>query len=1003
MSILSELKKFNECQHILKFYGRSNFDDDMLIFEWASLGSLKNVYEKKKIPWNLKAKIAHDICQGLLFLSHLDIFHRDVRCENIMMTHYMEPKIANFYFAKHVSEIGLDNKDHISNHISNVINWSAPEMMQNNALYTQECEVFSFVMLLWELAFQKIPYENMSKEEIVAHVTRGRRETPNLPFYTLDLLNIQRKYLRIVAEGWDNKPEKRIRMGEILLKFSDIEAELNNKSKKNKLESVGRSTRNPRNSISDDRRHSLRSPNSISDSKRYSLQSPNSISDYRRYSLQPSNSISDYKRNSLQLKSKENLAPNLESVGEYTSYAMKSPTDFDSFMINQETWEVERPSNIELSNDKAMDNIHDKHYYETTQSLILDKHIEDIISDDKEPDQTEKEVAFIIAKESVTPEICKAITSTINYDGCIELNEEVCKELDLSTEEVIDAVNNITNKKLKSPELFSTAIILSYLKNVAPKFEGQWKNKYNKAHEYLSKQIGDAYAEKELLVFTDNYVINKYAKKAIKDKKRSAIVDIQTSTTPDKHEAAVSKQKDDGSFELNETICKELEVPMKDIVNTIKLSTNNKKLQSLKSDSWWKTALIMSYLQVAAPYYESQWEDKYNKAREYLSKQIGDANIENELLKCTNKYVIDRAYEKVIHDNYQDIPKLDFTEETHQKVHEDLHSVIDADATRTICNTQREDSSFTVKDTEQFKIFRLNVDDETRKAVFDDLRSNGTADLARSLCSAQESNGSFSPNSLVMLHPLIPSPASAVESLKCFVGSTKLRTCVHSIWHTAFTIYYFKNVLVYHEKEWQHAYDRANNWMTEQIDDVKTEKELYSACEQYLIQQGVDFINSRGGIELEDQEDADVVVLQISEETRKAVYKCLRDDVTEKIARTLCNSQESNGSFSLHKSISDHLKINSIEFAIETLRSYVGSSFLRSCNSYIWCTAFTITYLRTVLADYEKVCRSACERATTWINQQCKNSEVQKELYSACDEFLIKQGIEVLNEKSGHS
>ena len=58
-------------------------------------------------------------------------------------------------------------------------------------------------MLLWELAFQKIPYENMNKEDIIAHVTRGRRETPNLPFYTLDLLNIQRKYLRIVAEGID--------------------------------------------------------------------------------------------------------------------------------------------------------------------------------------------------------------------------------------------------------------------------------------------------------------------------------------------------------------------------------------------------------------------------------------------------------------------------------------------------------------------------------------------------------------------------------------------------------------------------------------------------------------------------------------------------------------------------------------------------------------------------------------------------------------------------------
>ncbi|CAG8530551.1 26490_t:CDS:2, partial [Gigaspora margarita] len=238
MSILSELKRFDESRNILKFYGLSRVDDDeMLVFEWASLGSLKNVYEneKKKIPWDLKVKIAQDICQGLLFLSHANIFHRDVRCENIMMTHYMEPKITNFYLAKHASEIGPDNEEHIADYILRIINWYAPEMMQKNAKYTQECEVF--VMLLWELAFQRIPYEKMSKEEIIFHVQHGRRESPDPPFYTLEYLNIQRKYLKIIADGWDNNPERRIRMDDILLRFSDIENDLT-KPKRNNSSSV---------------------------------------------------------------------------------------------------------------------------------------------------------------------------------------------------------------------------------------------------------------------------------------------------------------------------------------------------------------------------------------------------------------------------------------------------------------------------------------------------------------------------------------------------------------------------------------------------------------------------------------------------------------------------------------------------------------------------------------------------------------------------------------------
>ncbi|CAG8645534.1 14779_t:CDS:2, partial [Dentiscutata erythropus] len=757
--------------------------------------------------------------------------------------------------------------------------------------------------------------------------------------------------------------------------------------------------------------------------------------------------------------------------------------------------------------DKATDNVLDNkiQHYKTTQSLILPKHIEDIICDDKEPDQTEKEAAFNTTKESVTPEVCEGITSTANDDGQIELNETLCKELDLPKEEIITTVqNNIPNEKLKSPDLLSTAVILSYLKNAAPKHEGQWKDKYNKAREYLSKKIGDPNAEKELLDFTDNYVVDNCAKKAIKDKKRSAVVHIQSSTTPDKHEAAVSKQKDDGSFELDDTICKELEVPVENIVTGVKSCTNNKKLQTPESEPWWKTALTMSYLKVAAPHYENQWKDKYNKAREYLSKQIGDPNVEEELLNCTNKYVVDRAHDKAIKYDIQEpihVTKLDFTDETYQQVLEGLRTFVDANAARIICKSQNEDGSFTlnplitehldikpeefikslkkyvgnlklrgcddsvwntaftifylknvlkghenewrdaydraskwlskkiddptlerelfsackqylveqgskrlyskqIQDTEKIRILRLNVDDETRKIVLDDLRTNGTEELARTLCSAQESNGSYSPDALATLRPLIPSPESAVEHLKRYVGSIKLRNSPDSIWHTAFVTYYLKNILGDHEKEWRHSHDRARALITDQVDDAEAEKELYSACEQYLLQQGIDLINSRGGIQEEDEEQVDVVVLQVSDETRKAIHKSLREDVNEEVTRTICNSQEPNGSHTLHKSISDHLKIPSIDNAVESLKRYVGSSFLRNCDPSLWNTALTTTYLRTVCDNYEQEWRPTCDRAAAWITEQCKNPEAEKELYSACDQYLIKQGIDVLNEKN---
>ncbi|CAG8718815.1 11914_t:CDS:1, partial [Gigaspora rosea] len=131
------------------------------------------------------------------------------------------------------------------------------------------------------------------------------------------------KYLRIVAEGWDNKPEKkRIKMDEMLLKFLDIEAELNNKSKKNYWNLLD---------VLQIRAILFPITGDIHFGRPILFLIPSDISQFH-FRLQTifTSAIQFYfcyKRHSLQLKSKENLAPNLESVGEYTLYALKSPAD----------------------------------------------------------------------------------------------------------------------------------------------------------------------------------------------------------------------------------------------------------------------------------------------------------------------------------------------------------------------------------------------------------------------------------------------------------------------------------------------------------------------------------------------------------------------------------------------------------------------------------------------------------------------------------------------------
>ncbi|CAI2173296.1 5928_t:CDS:2, partial [Funneliformis geosporum] len=71
--------------------------------------------------------------------------------------------------------------------INAIIHWLMPEKLKSisenqdsktnkTKSYTIQYDIFSFVMLLWELGFQKTPYKGMSISVIQKHVLKGNRE-----------------------------------------------------------------------------------------------------------------------------------------------------------------------------------------------------------------------------------------------------------------------------------------------------------------------------------------------------------------------------------------------------------------------------------------------------------------------------------------------------------------------------------------------------------------------------------------------------------------------------------------------------------------------------------------------------------------------------------------------------------------------------------------------------------------------------------------------------------
>ncbi|PKB98024.1 hypothetical protein RhiirA5_466140, partial [Rhizophagus irregularis] len=79
------------------------------------------------------------------------ILHRDIRAENILITFNETAKLANFNSIAALSP----------SHKLDRIRYCAPELMKRSPYvkYDNRCEVFSFGILLWEIAEKRFPHQ----------------------------------------------------------------------------------------------------------------------------------------------------------------------------------------------------------------------------------------------------------------------------------------------------------------------------------------------------------------------------------------------------------------------------------------------------------------------------------------------------------------------------------------------------------------------------------------------------------------------------------------------------------------------------------------------------------------------------------------------------------------------------------------------------------------------------------------------------------------------------
>ncbi|BAT95001.1 hypothetical protein LR48_Vigan10g094900 [Vigna angularis] len=171
-----------------------------IISEYLPRGSLYRLLHRPncQIDEKRRIKMALDVARGMncLHTSTPIIVHRDLKSPNLLVDKNWNVKVCDFGLSRLKHNTFLSSKS-----TAGTPEWMAPEVLRNEPS-NEKCDVYSFGVILWELATLRLPWTGMNPMQVVGAVgfQNRRLEIPK---------EVDPIVARIIWECWQQDPNLR--------------------------------------------------------------------------------------------------------------------------------------------------------------------------------------------------------------------------------------------------------------------------------------------------------------------------------------------------------------------------------------------------------------------------------------------------------------------------------------------------------------------------------------------------------------------------------------------------------------------------------------------------------------------------------------------------------------------------------------------------------------------------------------------------------------------------
>ncbi|XP_010464244.1 PREDICTED: uncharacterized protein LOC104744834 [Camelina sativa] len=185
-----------------------------IVSEFLPRRSIFHILQRRtlKLDRRRRIRLALDIARGMNYLHRCSppIMHRDLKSSNLLVDRDWTVKVANFGLSRIKHETYLTTKSG-----KGTPQWMAPEVLRNESS-DEKSDIYSFGVVLWELATEKIPWENLNSMQVIKAVgfMNQRLDIPK---------DIDPRWVSLMESCWHINTKLRPTLQELMEKLRDLQ------------------------------------------------------------------------------------------------------------------------------------------------------------------------------------------------------------------------------------------------------------------------------------------------------------------------------------------------------------------------------------------------------------------------------------------------------------------------------------------------------------------------------------------------------------------------------------------------------------------------------------------------------------------------------------------------------------------------------------------------------------------------------------------------------------